>query len=140
VALAAGAVGVHVGTEDIPPIAVRGFAPSSFLIGVSVGDTVEASRALAETADYWSIGSIYATGSKADAGRPIGTGRFKDLCSLAPDGMPVIGIGGIDATNAAAVIRSGAQGIAVINAVFGAVDVERAARDLRSIVDETLAE
>ncbi len=138
VAVAAGAVGVHVGTEDVPPDAVRSFAPPSFLIGMSVGDAAEASRALSQSADYWSIGSVYATGSKTDAGRPIGTAGFERLRARAPEGMPVIGIGGINASNAAAVIRSGARGVAVISAVFGVADVERAARALRRAVDDAL--
>lgn len=138
VAVAAGAIGVHVGAEDIPPDAVRSFAPASFLVGVSVGDAAEASRALCQSADYWSIGSVYATGSKSDAGVPIGTAGFNRLRARAPEGMPVIGIGGINASNAPDVIRSGACGVAVINAVFGAADVEGAARALRRAVDGAL--
>jgi thiamine-phosphate pyrophosphorylase len=138
VALAAGAAGVHVGAEDIPPNAVLSISPASFLVGTSVGDKAEAVYALGQTADYWSIGSIYATGSKADAGSPIGTRGFKELRARAPEGMPVIGIGGINCENAAEVIRSGADGIAVISAVFGDTNTEQAARDLRGIVDETL--
>lgn len=139
VALAAGARGVHVGADDIPVQAVRRLAPRPFRIGVSVGDGDEANTALQADVDYWSIGSIYATGSKADAGRPIGVGGFERLAANAPKGMPVIAIGGIDCTNAAAVIHAGAHGVAVISAVFGASDVEQAARDLRAVVEESLS-
>ena len=44
--------------------------------------------------------------------------------------MPVIGIGGISAQNAAEVIRAGAAGVAVISAIFGAPDVKRATREI----------
>jgi thiamine-phosphate pyrophosphorylase len=136
VALVAGAHGVDVGADDISPVAVGRLAPRPFLIGVSVGDRREAAVALGADVDYWSIGSIFATGSKADAGSPVGTVGFRGLARLAPAGIPVIGIGGIDASNAAEVFGSGAQGIAVIGAIFGAGNFEKAARRLRDIVDQ----
>ena len=138
VAWAAGADGVHLGAEDIPPEAVRAAAPRPCLIGVSAGTPAEAAAACAAAADYWSIGSVYATLSKPDAGTPIGIAGFAGLAALAPAGMPLVGIGGIDATNAAEVVRAGASGVAVISAIFGARDIERAARSLRDAVDGAL--
>ena len=136
VALAASATGVHLGTEDIPPATVRGLAAKPFRIGVSVGTNDEAGAVFAVDVDYWSIGSIYATASKSDAGAPIGIGGFTSLARLAPEGMPVIAIGGIEASNARPVLEAGANGVAVISAVFGATDIEGGARRLRDIVDE----
>jgi thiamine monophosphate synthase len=49
--------------------------------------------------------------------------------------MPVVGIGGVDASNAGELIRAGAAGIAVISAIFAAADVRQAARRLRDAVD-----
>jgi thiamine-phosphate pyrophosphorylase len=49
--------------------------------------------------------------------------------------MPVIGIGGITAANAATIVRTGAAGVAVMGAVMGAADPEGAARALRSVAD-----
>jgi len=136
VALAARATGVHLGTEDIPPATVREFAARPFRIGVSVGTNGEVDEALAVDVDYWSIGSIYATASKSDAGAPIGIAGFTRLAQLAPEGMPVIAIGGIEASNVRQVLEAGANGVAVISAVFGATDVEGDTRRLRDIVDE----
>jgi thiamine monophosphate synthase len=50
--------------------------------------------------------------------------------------MPVIAIGGIDGSNARPVFEAGASGVAVMSAVFGAMDIERGTRELRDIVDE----
>jgi thiamine-phosphate pyrophosphorylase len=136
IALAAGAHGVHVGADDIAPAAVRDLAPHPFRIGVSVGCDAEALAVREAPVDYWSIGSIYATGSKPDAGQPIGIGGFQSLAQQAPAGMPVIAIGGIDSTNAREILEAGAAGIAVISAIFGAADMERSARELRKIMDE----
>lgn len=138
IALAAGAYGVHLGAEDLAPSRVRAFADPSFKIGVSVGTHAEADSTTAEPVDYWSIGAAFQTQSKSDAGEPIGTDGFRELAGRAPPGMPVIAIGGISKTNAPSIIEAGARGIAVIGAIFGAADIERAARDLRDIVDGML--
>jgi thiamine-phosphate pyrophosphorylase len=56
----------------------------------------------------------------------------------APD-LPIVGIAGIDAGNAGAVIAAGADGVAVISALSLADDPTAAARALRDIVDGMLA-
>ena len=138
VAWAAGAEGVHLGAEDIPAAAVRAAAPWAGLIGVSVGSPAEADAQRTTGADYWSLGSVFATATKPDAGAPLGAAGFRALAALAPAGMPLVGIGGIDATNAAAVIGAGAAGVAVISAIFAAGDVAAATRRIRDVVDAAL--
>jgi thiamine-phosphate pyrophosphorylase len=138
VALAAGAHGVHLGADDVDPIDVRAMAPRPFRLGVSVGTPVEAAAARRADVDYWSCGSIYATGTKSDAGTPIGPEGFRALARLAPRGMPVLAIGGVTSANAPAVLRAGASGIAVISAIFGAPDIAAATRVLRAMVDAEL--
>lgn len=135
VALAAGACGVHVGTGDIPPAAVRAFAGDRLRVGVSVGDRAEATAARAAAVDYWSIGALYATGTKPDAGAPIGTSGFRALAALAPAGMTTIAIGGIGLDHVAEVLAAGAHGVAVSQAIFAAGDVRRAAQALRDVID-----
>jgi len=135
IAVAAGAHGVHLGAGDLAPSSVRLFAGPVMKIGASVGTHAEAESAQREPVDYWSTGSIFRTQSKSDAGEPIGVEGFKELAGRAPSGVPVIAIGGISASNAASVLEAGAQGIAVISAIFGTADIERAARGLRDIVD-----
>ena len=137
-ALAAGATGVHLGAVDFDPVRARSMTPESFRIGVSVGTEEEANRALAAEVDYWSIGSIYHTNTKSDAGSPVGTDGFRRLAARAPIGMPVIAIGGIDTSNVADVLRAGACGVAVVSAVFGTRAVETNARDLRAMIDDVL--
>lgn len=135
IAVAADAVGVHVGWDDLPPSAIRGLAGGPIAIGVSVGAPDEARWAMREEADYWSIGAMFATETKPDAGAPIGPAGFQAIAAMAPSGMPTIAIGGISEANAHAVLEAGAHGIAVSRAVFGAVDVAGAARRLRAIID-----
>ncbi|HXV85154.1 MAG TPA: thiamine phosphate synthase [Gemmatimonadales bacterium] len=135
VAWTAGAAGVHVGPDDIPAGGLRAAATRPFGVGVSVGSRDEAAAVPAGGVDYWSVGPVFRTASKPDAGEPLGVTGWRTLAALAPPGMPVVGIGGIDPANAAAVIRAGAAGVAVIRAICDAPDIRRAARDLRDAVD-----
>lgn len=140
VAWLARAHGVHLGADDVPAAAVRRVAPRPFRIGVSVGDAREAALARGADVDYWSVGSIYATATKSDAGRPIGPAGFRNLARLAPAAMPVIAIGGIDSGNAAAILEVGAAGVAVSRALFGTSDITKAAVALRAIVERVRGE
>jgi thiamine-phosphate pyrophosphorylase len=128
VALAAGAAGAHLGWNDVPLDAVRPHVPPGFLLGISVGSPDEAERASRLPADYWSVGPCFPTANKPDAGAPLGPEGFSALARLAPEGMPVIGVGGMTAANAPSIIRAGAVGVAVIGAILSAPDPEAAAR------------
>ena len=132
VALAAGAAGAHLGQDDPPLPDLRPYVPTGFLLGVSVGSPAEADRVAPWPADYWSVGPCYATANKPGAGPPLGPEGFSALARFAPPGVPVIGIGGITAMNAAAIVAAGATGVAVIGAVLGASDPAAAARAVRS--------
>ena len=134
VALAAGAAGAHLGQDDPPLDRLRPHVPPGFLLGISVGTAAEAERARPWPADYWSIGPCFATPNKPDAGPPLGPAGLAALARHAPGGLPVIGIGGITAANAGAVVRAGAVGVAVIGAVWSASDPTAAARALRAAV------
>ena len=134
VALAAGAAGAHLGWDDPPLQSLRPHLPGGFLLGLSVGTAEEAEHAIAASADYWSIGPCFATPTKRDAGPPLGAEGFAALAARAPEGTPVIGIGGITPDNAGEVTRAGAAGVAVIGAVLNAPEPETAARALRVAV------
>jgi len=132
IALAAGAAGAHLGWEEPPLEALRPHLPARFLLGLSVGSPDEAERAAATSADYWSVGPCFATPTKRDAGPAIGPDGFSNLLQRAPEGTPVIGIGGITSANAAQIMARGAAGVAVIGSVLSAPDPATAVRDLKS--------
>jgi thiamine-phosphate pyrophosphorylase len=131
VALAAGADGVHVGVDDLSPSALRRFVPPGFVIGASVGGNDEVDRAAG--ANYVGIGPVFGTGSKADAGVAIGPARFAELARRC--GVPAVAIGGISVETVPSVMEVGANGVAVISALFGAADPMQAARALRAALD-----
>ncbi|HXD13757.1 MAG TPA: thiamine phosphate synthase [Xanthobacteraceae bacterium] len=142
VALAAGAEGVHVGQDDMAVEDARKLLGRDAIIGLSIKTVAEADAAPVDLIDYVGSGGVYVTGSKQQKNAPIGPkGLARVIAALhvrAPK-LPVCGIAGIDAGNAAAVIAAGADGVAVISALSLAPDPAAAARVLRAIVDATLA-
>jgi len=138
IALAAGADGVHLGRDDLPVAAARRIAPRPFLIGVSIRSADEALRAERDGADYVAVSPVFSTGSKVDAGPGHGLATVAAVRRAVR--IPVIGIGGIDPTAAADVVRAGADGCAVISAVLSQPDVAEATRSLRSIILRALAD
>jgi thiamine-phosphate pyrophosphorylase len=122
-AVALGADGVHLGQSDE---GAEGAREAGLLLGRSAASY---EQAVGADADYIGVGPIWPTPSKPDADPPLGLDELARICAAVS--VPVIAIGGIDASNAADCIRAGAAGVAVI----------RAATDpaLRRAVDEALA-
>jgi thiamine-phosphate diphosphorylase len=96
------------------------------ILGVSVKTPAEAAKALADGADYIGVGAVYPTGTKAAS--VIGVEGLRAVCETS--GLPVVAIGGVGMANAAEVLGAGAQGLAVVSAVFAAPDVQVATRQL----------
>jgi thiamine-phosphate pyrophosphorylase len=118
---------VHLGQGDPGVETAR---RAGIALGRSAGGVEEARRAVTEGALYVGAGAVWATPSKADAGPAIGVPGLGDICRAVQ--LPVIAIGGIDSTNAAACIAAGAAGVAVIRAVG---ELPR----LRAVLDAALA-
>ena len=136
IALTVGADGVHLPEHSLPGSKSREAAGEACIVGRAVHSVEAAVTAEAGGADYVQVGAIYETASK-----PGVTPAGLDLVTAVRDavGIPVMAVGGIDATNAADVIAAGADGIAVIGEIMDADDPENAARELRSDLDETYA-
>ncbi len=122
--------GVHLGPDDdgFIDIAPLRAALGHRLIGLSCGTVREALEANRLGADYIGVGSVYATGSKIDAGDPIGIEGLQRVASVAA--MPVAAIGGITSRNLAAVRQTGVAMAAVISAIAAAADPGLASREL----------
>jgi thiamine-phosphate pyrophosphorylase len=142
VALAAGADGVHIGPEDMAPEDARRLLGGDAIIGVSIKTVAAAEAVAVDLIDYAGVGGVYATLSKEQKTPPIGIDGFARVAGIlrgrAP-ALPIVGIAGIDAGNAGAVIGAGADGVAVISALSGSRDAAAAARTLREVVDGMLA-
>jgi thiamine-phosphate pyrophosphorylase len=133
VAVAAGAAGCHVGQTDLPAEGARAILGPDAILGLSIDRVEQARAADPEHVDYVAHGPFAATGTKPDAGAPVGARGIAAVRELSA--LPLVAIGGIDADNAADAIRAGADGIAVVSAIMAAADPEAAARELRAVID-----
>jgi thiamine-phosphate pyrophosphorylase len=114
-ALAIDADGVHIGQDDEAVETVRKKIGDKIL-GVSAHTIEEARFAIEKGADYLGIGPIFPTSSKEDAKAVQGTVLIESLRKLGID-IPIVGIGGINASNASSVVEAGADGVSVISAI-----------------------
>ena len=134
--MAADADGVHVGGTDLPVSVARRLLGPEKIIGGTAATLDEARRAEDEGADYIGFGHLYPTESKSKTTPPKRPEHLQAVRDAV--GIPVIGIGGIDADRAPAVLGAGGHGVAVIAAVCGSPDPEIAARDIREAINRTL--
>ena len=118
VAMGCDAEGVQLGRGSIPPAAARELLGAGRWIGASVHDAPEAAEAARQGADFLLAGTLYASPSHP-GGAPSGIDWIRDIVAL---GLPVLGIGGIDAARLPEVLDAGAYGVAVISAVWSAPD------------------
>ena len=135
IALAMNADGVHVGQSDMEALDVRKKLGPGKIIGVSAQTVEQALLAQAHGADYLGVGAVFPTGSKDDAVEvPFET--LKAICQVVR--IPVVAIGGISKANVEQLRGSGICGVAVISAIYGAGDIEGAARELKEAVRATV--
>ncbi|MBB2906802.1 thiamine phosphate synthase [Agrobacterium sp. CMT1] len=141
VALASGADGVHLGADDMDARTARRILGEKAIIGLTVKNRADAERAASMPADYACIGGVFDTVSKVNPDKPVGIDGFSTLRGLLrewrPD-MPVGAIAGIDLSRVPSVIAAGADGVAVISAIFRAADIAGATKEFRSAIDATL--
>lgn len=128
-AVAVGADGVHVGQSDMPAAAVRSLLGPTAIVGLSVETAAQAGTADPACIDYVGLGPVLATPSKADHAPPLGFDGFALVRPLLS--LPVLAIGGVNASNASLLRQGGADGLAVISAIAGADDPAEAAKRLR---------
>jgi thiamine-phosphate pyrophosphorylase len=133
VALAVEADGIHLGQTDLPLAMARNIAAGRLLIGVSCESVRDATEAERGGADYVSVSPVFATPSKTDTAPSQGLDGVRAVRRAVR--VPVVAIGGINATNAGEVIRAGADGICVVSAIVSASDPRAAAASLRGIVE-----
>lgn len=137
IALASAADGVHLGVDDLPLEAARQIGGEEFIIGYSPETDDQTTEGSDRGADYLGVGPVYGTKSKNDAGAAIGLDVIRRRAHLV--GIPLIGIGGISADNATAVIESDAVGVAVVSSILRSDDPRIAASRLAAVVRNALS-
>lgn len=128
VAQVTGADGVHLGQDDLPLNEARKLLGEKKIIGISTHNQKEVLKAEREGADYVTVGPIFSTGTKKDAGSPVGLSKIAELKRVLK--TPLVAIGGIDETNIKEVVSAGADIVAVATAIIKAKDITEATKNL----------
>ena len=128
VALGCDADGVHIGQSDMPYGTARRLLGPHKIIGLSVENMQQVAEAEELDVDYIGVSPVFSTPTKTDTAEPFGLDGLREAANASRH--PIVAIGGINASNAAAVMQAGADGIAVVSAIVAADDPRLAAEDL----------
>jgi thiamine-phosphate pyrophosphorylase len=133
IAMMTDAEGVHLGQDDMPPDAARRLLGPDKLIGYSTHSVEQARAAATMPVDYIAIGPVFGTKTKSDADPVVGIKGISKVRS-AIGNMPLVAIGGIDVSNIADVLASGASSVAVISGILAdPAGIEAAMRTILQI-------
>ncbi|PZC46934.1 MAG: thiamine-phosphate pyrophosphorylase [Chloroflexi bacterium] len=135
-AVAANADGIHVGQHDLPVEEARKSLLPHQLVGTSNALVDEAHASIGIGADYLAVGAMFPTKTKLNT-RPAGVETLRMVRHITD--LPIVAIGGINATNVAEVVQAGADAICVTSAILAAEDPEAASAELVEIIEKGLA-
>jgi len=105
------------------------------LLGVSLHTVTEAEAIDPAIVDYAIAGPAFETPSKPGYGPEIGRKGLAEIARAAP--VPLLAIGGLNATRAAEVLAVGPAGIAVMGSIMRALDPGREVKALLAILAGT---
>ncbi len=131
--------GLHVGVDDVAPSVARAELGPEAVIGWSINDLAQlGDEAEMRACSYVAVSPVWATPTKTDTTAPFGLDGVREVAARLAGRVPLVAIGGIDASNAADVVLAGADGVAVVSAICGADDPRASAGQLRAVVDAAL--
>jgi thiamine-phosphate pyrophosphorylase len=110
---ATGYEGIHVGQDDLSPMAVRAAVGAEVVLGVSTHGEGQLRIAVEGPADYVAIGPVFATSSKQDPDPVVGLEGVRLARRTCK--KPLVAIGGITRGNCISVLEAGADSVAVIS-------------------------
>jgi len=131
-AAALGADGVHLGRHDMPPEQARERLGERMLIGGTANTFDEAVRVSRGPIDYLGVGPVFGTRSKEAPAPALGLDRLRAIVQAVD--RPVVAIGNVTAERVAAVLETGAWGIAVLSAVVCAANPAAATARFREAI------
>jgi thiamine-phosphate pyrophosphorylase len=132
IALAVDADGLHLGQSDLPWQVARELLGDEKILGLSVENMEQVHIANLANVDYIGISPVFATQTKTDTETPFGLEGVRTVTAITRH--KTVAIGGINESNAAAVIEAGADGIAVVSAIVSADNPENAAKTLKQTI------
>ena len=133
IAALSGASGVHVGQTDLSVEDAREVIGEGKWVGVSTHTEKQFRAAIKTSADYVSMGPVFATKSKDDPDAVVGTEFVRRVRGLTA--KPIVAIGGITLERAAEVMDAGADSVAVISDILRAENPVRRAEEFLRVVE-----
>ena len=127
IAAAAGADGVQLTEDSLPVPVIRKVFPD-LLVGASTHSSGAVTAAAAAGADFAVFGPVFETHGKEGF---QGLEKLRTACRAAGK-MPLVAIGGIDATNYLEVLATGARGFAAIRFLNNAQNLSKIKEMLES--------
>jgi len=131
VAACVSADGVQLGEEALSVSQARAILGQGVLIGRSVHSVDGAVQATGQGADFLVVGTMF-TSQSHPGEEPAGPDLIRRI--VAECSVPVIGIGGINLSNADQVMDAGASGVAVISSILSAADPQEAAYQMKQAI------
>lgn len=107
--------GLHVGQEDLPPLAARAVLPPGSIVGFSTHSPAQMAVAQIEPIDYVAFGPVFPTASKHRPDPTVGLKTLRQVRVMTA--LPLVAIGGITLENAASLFDAGADSVALIAAL-----------------------
>jgi thiamine-phosphate pyrophosphorylase len=108
--------GLHVGQDDLAPRDARRLVGPDAIIGYSSHNAAQLCAAAGEPVDYVALGPIFGTISKRNPDPVVGVEELRRCRALVE--KPLVAIGGITMENAAAVLRAGADSLAILSGML----------------------
>ena len=130
-ALEIGADGVHLGQQDMPPAEARALLGPAVIIGGTANTFADIEGLVAAGVDYIGLGPFRFTTTKEKLSPILGLDGYAEImaqCRAVGFTTPVVGIGGVELADIAALVAAGLHGVAVSGAIGGAASPAEAAR------------
>ena len=124
-------VGLHVGQQDISPAEARRQLGQHAIVGLTIHDRVDLAKQYQSVIDYVGVGPIFPTQTKKNLASLLGPSRLSEIVVAVP--VPVVAIGGIDASNISSIRQQGVAGVAVCSAIMDATEPYEMSKLLASV-------
>jgi thiamine-phosphate pyrophosphorylase len=134
IAMIVGADGVHLGQDDMPVEAARRLLGEKAIIGISTHRLEQAAAAAKLPVDYIAFGPVFSTTTKADPDEVVGLSGVAAAKEIVGN-IPLVAIGGINASNVREILAAGADAAAMISEIVAdAASIDRRMRRLNEMV------
>jgi thiamine-phosphate pyrophosphorylase len=126
IARLSGADGVHLGQDDLAPLAARAIVGPGAVLGLSTHTVAQIDAAILRPVTYVAVGPVFGTSTKSTGYDGVGLDRVRYAAGQVTRNL--VAIGGITLDRAVDAIDAGATSVAVITDLLASGDPEARVR------------